>query len=831
MALPPPSTKRTNAELDEFRRQLEELSQKEIPKARIRLKALGGAYGDYNRRLAENTEAIIFAQKQLGQGDFARQSQAILEQTMTYIDRAALRSRMIVKESMLDKSAFEKEMAKIDDDMSNAKTEEEKKSLQRLKKDLAQRATVEDISRMAMRKAQESFLAARTDMDREMAQVAGQAILNADKKLLEMTMVFRQKHERKSLDLQDKIAKTTDAKIKNALVDELYVVKKGSDALLERERQLGKAIVENTKLQEETLGSYKAGIRGFTGELMSKTFTGGLIGAIFKGTGWMDLIPNMGMMMLERSGLLEKMGGGVASLLLGSDSEQAKKAGSGSAQTAAIVAKGSEDMSKLSEAGLHAGSIYTHDIHSEKTLMDIYEFLTGNKASASAAPSATGSKGAKIGKIKGTLSGIGAFLQSIAQGIASFGDRGVFKGALGLAAVGAAMIPFAFGMSIMTSLPVAGLLASTLAIVAIGTAAIFLGKFSGDVLMGALTLGLLGLALIPMGFAFSVLGNINVGSIFAAILAISAIGVLAFTLGLLVAGPQGLILLAGIGMLALLGVALIPLALSLMLIGMVDGSKLITLGLGLLALVPALALMAMVSPLLPLVGFGLFMIAAAIFPLALAASMINPESVTSLNSLFTTLATSAPMMLMAAFGIAAISMALVTFATAVGIATGMLALVAVASVIGSFFGMGKINVLDQIFGLAQISGKLMQTANALNMIATAMQTLASALSTMGDSTSALETLDTIMSLDATQMQTLQDVSMAMDKISSANKQLTGENQAGKIGDAAGSGAGLAVVTNSSNSSNSTAIIGSPTGRSTDPSILFSSERYYSMIYR
>ena len=81
------------------------------------------------------------------------------------------------------------------------------------------------------------------------------------------------------------------------------------------------------------------------------------------------------------------------------------------------------------------------------------------------------------------------------------------------------------------------------------------------------------------------------------------------------------------------------------------------------------------------------------------------------------------------------------------------------------------------------------------------------------------------------MQTLHDVSMAMDKISSANKQLTGENQAGQLGAAAGSGAGMAIVSNNSSSSNSTAIIGSPTGRSTDPSILFSSERYYSMIYR
>ena len=83
------------------------------------------------------------------------------------------------------------------------------------------------------------------------------------------------------------------------------------------------------------------------------------------------------------------------------------------------------------------------------------------------------------------------------------------------------MIPFAFGMKMLADSPIAGLLAATLAIVAVGTTAIFIGKFASEVLKGALILALLGVALIPMGFAFSMLGNINVGSIFAAIVAIA----------------------------------------------------------------------------------------------------------------------------------------------------------------------------------------------------------------------------------------------------------------------------------------------------------------------
>ena len=834
MALPPPTAEDV-ANLEEYRKQLAELSEKVITRALPRLKALGGAYGKYNRDLAEHTEAIIFAQKKLGNVNIAETSQKILEQTMTYIDRSALRSRLLMKESMDNKSHFEKQIQIIDRAMDDAKTEDEKKRLEAQRKHLVATASVEDMSRSKMRAAQQEFLNAKTDMDREMAQVSGAAIIRADKIMLADNLKLRKAQAGKEKSLQIEIAKTTDLVLKQKLTDDLARIKKGSDALLKREKDLESAIKSNIKLQEETLGTYKAGVRGFAGELMSKTFTGGLIGAIFKGEGFADLIPNMGMMVLERSGILDKMGGGMAGFLLGSGSEQAQKAGAGGAKTAQIVAtESAKAMKELAEAGLEAGSIYTHDIHSEKILMDIYEYLTGNKAESAGLTKPAAPKGGKIGKIKGTLSGIGAFLQSIAQGIASFGDRGVFKGALGLAAVGAAVIPFAFGMSFLAELPVAGLLAGTLAIVAVGTAAIFFGKFSSDILMGALVLGVLGIALLPMAFAFSILGGIDSGSLFLSILAIAAITTLALGIGALAMGTGGIgaaAILAGAALLAVLGISLIPVALALMMLGSVDGSKLIDLGIGLIALVPGLILMALIAPLLPLVGYGLGLIGMAMFPLALAIGMLNPDSVASMNSLFSTLASVAPFLLLAAMGITAVGMSLIFFGAAVGIATAVLAATAIASAIGAFFGLGKASVLDQIFGLASISGKLMETANALNMIATAMQTLASALSTMGDSASALETLDTIISLDATQMQTLHDVSMAMDKISSANKQLTGENQAGQLGAAAGSGAGMAIVSNNSSSSNSTAIIGSPTGRSTDPSILFSSERYYSMIYR
>ena len=1021
------------------------------------LKQGGGHLGRYNTRLTEQIESMMYAQKQLGRTDYAEKTKNILESTMTYMDRQASRTRMIIKDSMDNADEYEKEYAKIlsrtrdiDKQIKEEKDDATKDALQKEKQDLEKSITIEQVYRNKMRSIQVEFLNARSDDDREMAQTKASAIIEAEKQMLEQSLNESGKNELKILNmqrqgqkLQQQIILETDDLKKKVAQEELLRLQQSSAIFiainakgLKDQEAYRRSIEENSKLQQETLDTYKAGVKGFAGELMSKTFTGGIIGAIFKGQGFADLIPNMGMMLIERSGIMDKMGSGAASMLFGEGSDVAKKAkqganiqalemggGLGRSEESAIEIAGGEEALKaanktaeMADQAINPGSIYTHDIHMEKILMDIYDVLFGTEKRERKIKTAVKEKsketvkekaksltekvmgfsdrltsianlgniiggakdmiGGALGRVSGLLGGakdmiggalgrvggiftpkeggrgllgrardgvksiftpkeggrgllggardmiggaykgvksiftpkeggglpptpaipkmpggggkgFGGFLTSLAQGVKSFGKGGILKGALGLAAVGAAVIPFAFGMKMLADSPIAGLLAATLAIVAVGTTAIFIGKFASEVLKGALILALLGVALIPMGFAFSMLGNINVGSIFAAIVAIAAIGVFAFALGLLAAGPQGLILLAGIAMLALLGIALIPLALSLMLIGMVDGSNLIMLGLGLLAIVPGLVLLAMISPLLPLVGIGLGLVGLgmipfglgmmlismvdpsnlfalslgllallptivlfgllspfvalgayalgllglAMIPLGIGLMFINPDSLNALGEFMKKLGEAAPALLRAAIGITAIGASLLFFGASVIMANGMMAMSAVASAIGAFFGMGNISILDQIFGLAQMSSKLKETANALQMIAGAMQSLASSFSLMSDSAEALETIDAILSLNANEIQTLQDVSVAMDKISSANKQLNSENQAGKIGDAAGSGAGNAMMISKNSSSNNTTMMGSVSGRNDDPSILFSSERYYSMIYR
>lgn len=789
----------------EFREELDILSKTVIQKAKPRLRDLGGAYGRYNRALQENTEKIIFATSQLSKSGsgLSNEAQKILEATMSFIDRSALRTRMSIRQSLEERTDFEKSMYDIDRRIEDAKEKGNKDELARLQKERSRRIeemSIEDKSRQRMRSAQEDFLNARTDYEREAAQARAAAIIRADEILLRMTIQQRKKMEAEG--------------------------NKNTQLLVQREKDLAKAIKSNKELQETTLGAYKEGIKGFAGEVLSKSFTGGLIGALFKGQGFAELVPNVGMALLERSGVLDKFGGGMASFLLGTESEAGRKATQAGAETANIVAQGSQDMSKLAEAGLNPGSIYTHDIHLEKILADIGKGLLGEtgkkEGAATVAPAAEGKMPKK---------GIVGLLTGIAGAVKRFASKDVLKGALGVFSVGTSLAPFATALIALADVPITNLLAAIGAMAIVATSVLIFGKFQSQIIEGAVAMAAVGASLIPAAVAFMMLGSIDPSSLFSAIGALLAVSGIVAVLGLLVSGPQAAIMAAGAVALAVLGVALMPFALSLMLLGSVNAGNLTALGGALMSLIPPIAMLALMGPLMSLAGLGMLMIGTAMIPMALAVNLLNPESVQAMSGLLSTIASVAPMLALAAFGIAAVSASLILFGTATAIATGLIAATQVASAFAGFFGLGTVSVLDQIFGLAKVSGQLMQTATALNMIASAIQSLATAFTQLGSAEEALQTIDQIVSLDATQIQTLQDVSMAMDRIMSANQQLRGENQAGQIGAAAGMGAGGAIAINTNSNASTNALVMSAPGRSTDPSILFSGERYYSMIYR
>jgi hypothetical protein len=118
----------------------------------------------------------------------------------------------------------------------------------------------------------------------------------------------------------------------------------------------------------------------------------------------------------------------------------------------------------------------------------------------------------KIGKSGGGLGsslgkGIATFMKYVAKGISYFGNTNVLKGALGIALVGASIIPFAFAMKMFADVDWSAVGIGALALVGFTAAAFGLGLLlstgAGAVVFGAGVLGIaaLGMALIPFGVA------------------------------------------------------------------------------------------------------------------------------------------------------------------------------------------------------------------------------------------------------------------------------------------------------------------------------------------
>ena len=489
-----------------------------------------------------------------------------------------------------------------------------------------------------------------------------------------------------------------------------------------------------------------------------------------------------------------------------------------------------------------------------------------------------------VGKgIGGFGKGIGTGLAGVARGVASFGNPRVFKGALGMAAVGAALVPFAGALMLLAQVPVSTILAGTVAIMGLGLTTMMLGKMTGSIIKGSLAIGIMSVAFGVMAAAMTLISDVPPATMFSALAVVAGVAAIATALGLIATTGVGAVaILAGAGLLAVIGAAFIPFTYALSLLENVNPDVLYAIGPALMSMLPGLIGMALISPLLPLVGAGMLMLGAGLalmslvdadgldaigesllklsfplallalmspllgaagwaiagigmgmIPLAIASNLVDKEGLEAFTMLIQTLAGSAAMIAVAALALGGMALGVIALATAIGVANGILAvsegLGDVAAWLGFDPGPG---IVGTVLTLAGVSDKLMVTANALNIIASALERIGTAMTSLNDSEMALETIDTLISLDATQMQTLQDVSIAMDRVMSANEKLKEEKQVQQIGGAVGQGTGAVnTIVNSSSVGGNSIVMPSPSGRNPDPSILFSGERYYSMVYR
>ena len=204
----------------------------------------------------------------------------------------------------------------------------------------------------------------------------------------------------------------------------------------------------------------------------------------------------------------------------------------------------------------------------------------------------------------------GGFLKSIADGVKKFGDTKVVKGAASLALLGGAVALAAVGLKQFNDVDFASIVKGTIALGGLAALTKVLGKGSSAMIKGAAAVAILGASIIPMAFGLKLMENVGMATI--GVLAVGLITLTAAAVGMGFALP---FILLGAVAIGALGVALIPLGFGLKLVSEslpgfvdslasfseVDGLGLLKSAAGMLAIAGAMALMA---PLLPFMLLG-----------------------------------------------------------------------------------------------------------------------------------------------------------------------------------------------------------------------------------
>ena len=204
--------------------------------------------------------------------------------------------------------------------------------------------------------------------------------------------------------------------------------------------------------------------------------------------------------------------------------------------------------------------------------------------------------------------GIKDFLKGLGDGLASIGKQAkdVIKGGLALGVVGAILGgSFALAMYLVKDVDPVQMIAFSGALAIFGATAALIGKQGGQVMQGAAALLVMGLALVPAAFAFSLLEGLDTDALIAFSIALPLLALAAAALGASGIAP---FILLGAAALAVLGAALIPLAYGMNELANADAE----------GLVSNLALFAGLAPGLIAVGASLFSIAGGLGAMAVA---------------------------------------------------------------------------------------------------------------------------------------------------------------------------------------------------------------------
>ena len=272
--------------------------------------------------------------------------------------------------------------------------------------------------------------------------------------------------------------------------------------------------------------------------------------------------------------------------------------------------------------------------------------------------------------------GIKGFLKGLGDGLAHIGKKAmdVIKGAGAIAIAGLALGgSFALALMMVKDVDPVQMLAFSGSLSMLGLTLALLGKIGSSVIQGALAMGILGVALIPAAYAFSMLNEVDTGKMIAFSIAVPLLGLAAAGLGFL--AP---FIFAGAAAIAALGLSLLPMAGAFALLGQVDivgvlsslgeialiapglglaglafmslGAGLMSLGVGALFALPGLAVLAGIASLgssLQTAGTGVRALAENIGLLKDNLNELEVEKLNELQGLITTAAIAAPMLAIA----------------------------------------------------------------------------------------------------------------------------------------------------------------------------------------
>ena len=174
----------------------------------------------------------------------------------------------------------------------------------------------------------------------------------------------------------------------------------------------------------------------------------------------------------------------------------------------------------------------------------------------------------KKGHTKQAGKGIEGFLKGLANGLKYLGKNlgAVLKGALALGVIGIIMAgSFAIAMMMLKDVDPVMMIAFSASLAILGLTMAVLGNIGPNIILGAAAMLILGLALIPAAFAFSLLEGVDIGKMIAFSLALPLLALAAAGLGFL--AP---FIMWGAAALAVLGLAMIPAAYAFSLLKDVD---------------------------------------------------------------------------------------------------------------------------------------------------------------------------------------------------------------------------------------------------------------------